>query len=133
MFTLIIQGDLGIFRRGVNIQGMFAPIIQGDLGIFRTVAEFGRSEVLSYRDNLSIQSHDECLRSNTEVTQGQDPRVLGVDFIPNTFFSLKFSSTLFNLHTPLDLSHLITTLACCRAAQVSLSLSLSFSHIKGNI
>jgi hypothetical protein len=83
MFASIIQGDLGIFRRGVNIRDMFAPIIQGDLGIFRTVAEFGRSDVLSYQDNLSLQSHDECPRYNTKVTQGQDPRVLGVDFIPN--------------------------------------------------
>jgi hypothetical protein len=84
MFAPIILGDLGIFRRGVNIRDMFAPIILGDLGIFRTVVEFGRSEVLSYRDNLSIQGHDECPRCNTEVTQGQDPRALGVDFIPNT-------------------------------------------------
>jgi hypothetical protein len=27
--------------------------------------------VLSYQDNLSLQSHDECPRYNTEVTQGQ--------------------------------------------------------------
>jgi len=84
MFAPIILGDLGIFRRGVNIQHMFAPIIPRDLGIFHTIAEFGSSEVLSYRDNLSIQGHDECPRCNTKVTQGQDPRVLGVDFIPNT-------------------------------------------------
>jgi hypothetical protein len=69
MFPPIIQGDLGIFPQGVNIRDMFAPIILGDLEIFRTVAEFGRSDVLSYRDNLSIQGHDECLRCNTEVTQ----------------------------------------------------------------
>jgi hypothetical protein len=58
MFAPIVQGDLEIFRRGVNIGDMFAPIILGDLGIFRTVAEFDRSEVLSYRDNRSIQGHD---------------------------------------------------------------------------
>jgi hypothetical protein len=72
---------------------MFAPIILGDLGIFRTIAEFGRSEVLSYRDNLFIQGHNECSRCNTEVTQGQDPLALGVDFIPNMlkeFFPTQF-------------------------------------------
>jgi len=61
---------------------MFAPIILGDLGTFHTVAEFGRSEVLSYRDNLSIQGHDECPRCNTEVTQGQDPRASGLILSP---------------------------------------------------
>jgi hypothetical protein len=60
MFAPIILGDLGIFFRGVNIRDMFTPIIVEDLGIFRTVDEFGRSEVSSYRDNLSIQGHDEC-------------------------------------------------------------------------
>jgi len=61
---------------------MFAPIILGDLWIFCTVAEFGRSEVLSYQDNLSIQGHDECPRCNTEVTQGQDPRASGLILSP---------------------------------------------------
>jgi hypothetical protein len=52
MFTPIILGDLGIFRRGIDIRDMFAPIILGDLEIFCTVTEFGRSEVLPYQDNL---------------------------------------------------------------------------------
>jgi hypothetical protein len=97
MFAMIILGDLGIFCQGVNFRDMFAPIILGDLEIFLTVVEFGRSEVLSYRDNPSIQGHDECPRCNTEVTQGQDPRVLGVDFIPNT-------SSSFSSYTPLLVS-----------------------------
>jgi hypothetical protein len=82
---------------------MFAPIILGDLRIFRIVAEFGRSEVLSYRDNPSTQGHDECPRCNTEVTQGQDPRVLGVDFIPNK--SEEFMSKNMNIENLLNSCH----------------------------
>jgi hypothetical protein len=56
--------------RGINIRDMFALIRLGDLGIFRTVAEFGRSKVSSYLDDLLLLSHDECPKCNTEVTQG---------------------------------------------------------------
>jgi hypothetical protein len=54
---------------------MFAPIILGGLGIFLAVTGFYKTEASLYLNKSP--------RRNTEMFQDYDPRVFGINFIPN--------------------------------------------------